>query len=122
MAAGPLAAAAASRPTTAGFDNPGRDGGTPAIRETGLFAAELATAPTAKLVLRVGYMYGRTIGSWTGAFDPRQGAVLYAGSDYDAHVANLLGRLPTDIGHRTYIEARAQRPRRPGEARSRRRG
>jgi hypothetical protein len=91
--------------TTHGFDNPGRHGGTPALRETGIFATELATAPTAKLVLRVGYMYGRSIGSWTGAFDPRQGAVLYAGSDYDATSGNMLGRLPTDIGHRTYIEA-----------------
>ncbi|HEY5946004.1 MAG TPA: TonB-dependent receptor [Kofleriaceae bacterium] len=91
--------------TASGFDNPGRYGGTPALRETGLLAAELATAPTAKLVLRVGYMYGRTIGSWTGAFDPRQGAVLYAGSDYDTRSVNLLGRLPTDLGHRTYIEA-----------------
>jgi hypothetical protein len=91
--------------TTAGFDNPGRHGGTAALRETGLFAAELATAPTAKLVLRVGYMYGRTIGSWTGAFDPRQGAVLYNGTDFDGTSINMLGRLPTDIGHRTYIEA-----------------
>jgi hypothetical protein len=91
--------------TLSGFDNPGRYGGTPAIRETGLFAAELATAVSAKLVLRTGYMYGRTIGSWTGAFDPRQGAALYAGSDFDGTSMNLLGRLPTDMGHRTYIEA-----------------
>jgi hypothetical protein len=91
--------------TENGFSNPGRYGGMPAVRETGLFAAELATAPTAKLVLRTGYMYGRTIGSWTGAFDPRQGAALYAGSDFDTPAVNLLGRLPTDMGHRTYIEA-----------------
>jgi hypothetical protein len=91
--------------TQHGFDNPGRFGGTPATRETGLFAVELATAPTGKLVLRAGYMYGRTIGSWTGAFDPRQGVVLFAGSDYDASSVNMLGPLPTDIGHRTYIEA-----------------
>jgi hypothetical protein len=91
--------------TTTGFDNPGRFGGTPASRETGLLAAELATAPTARLVLRAGYMYGRTIGSWTGSFDPRQGAVLYAGTDYDTTSTNLLGRLPTDLGHRTYVEA-----------------
>lgn len=91
--------------TTLGFDNPGRAGGTQAIRETGLVAAELATAPTARLVLRAGYMYGRTIGSWTGAYDPRQGPVLYSGTDFDSTSANLLGRLPTDLGHRTYIEA-----------------
>ncbi|NVB77027.1 MAG: TonB-dependent receptor [Kofleriaceae bacterium] len=91
--------------TTHGFDNPGRYGGTPALRETGIFATEVATAPTAKTVLRIGYMYGQTIGSWTGAFDPRQGAVLYAGSDYDASSVNQLGILPTDIGHRVYVEA-----------------
>lgn len=91
--------------TVHGFDNPGRYGGTPAIRETLVIGGELATAPTAKLVLRAGYFYGRTIGSWTGAFDPRQGAVLYAGTDYDAPSLNQLGRLPTDMGHRTYIEA-----------------
>lgn len=91
--------------TGSAFDNPGRHGGTPATRDTGLVAAEVATAPTTKLVLRAGYMYGRTIGSWSGAFDPREGAVLYAGSDYDASSVNLLGRLPSDVGHRTYIEA-----------------
>ena len=90
--------------TVTGFDNPGRLGGTPATRDTGLFAIEVATAPTAKTVIRAGYMYARTLGSWNGAFDPRQGAVLYAGSDYDATSVNLLGRLPTDAGHRTYIE------------------
>jgi hypothetical protein len=91
--------------TESGFDNPGRHGDTPAIRDSGLFAAEIATAPTASTVLRVGYMYGRTTGSWTGAFDPRQGAVLYAGSDFNTRAVNLLGYLPTDLGHRTYIEA-----------------
>jgi hypothetical protein len=91
--------------TEAGFDNPGHIAGAPAIRETGIYALEVATAPTAKLVLRAGYMYGRTIGNWTGAYDPRQGAVLYFGDDFDATSTNLLGRLPTDIGHRTYIEA-----------------
>lgn len=91
--------------TPSGFDNPGRVGGTPAIRETTIVAAEVATAPTAKLVLRAGYMYGRSVGTWTGAFDPRQGAVLYAGSDFDTTTVNLLGRLPNDLGHRTYIEA-----------------
>jgi hypothetical protein len=88
-----------------GFDNPGRDGGTPAIRESTIIAAELATAPAAKLVLRAGYLWGRSIGTWTGAYDPRQGAVLYAGSDFDASTVNTLGRLPNDFGHRTYIEA-----------------
>lgn len=86
------------------FDNPGRDGTTPALRETGLVAAEVALAPKKQIIVRVGWMYGRTFGSWTGAFDPREGAILYAGSDYNAGSVNLFGRLPTDSGHRTYIE------------------
>ncbi|MDB4953535.1 MAG: hypothetical protein JWO36_1104 [Myxococcales bacterium] len=91
--------------TVDGFDNPGRNGDIPATRDTGLFAFELATAPTAQLALRMGYLYGQTIGTWTGAFDPRQGAVLYAGSDYDVRPINALGPLPTDIGHRFFLEA-----------------
>jgi hypothetical protein len=90
--------------TPDGLDNPGRDGGMPALRETGILAAELATAPARELVLRIGYMYGWTFGSWLGPFDPREGAVLYAGSDYDTGSVNQFGRLPTDMGHRAYIE------------------
>ena len=89
--------------TTGGqLDNP--QGDALATRETGLVAVELTTAPTARLVLRAGYEYGRTVGSWTGAYDPREGAVLYAGNDFDGSVVNQLGRLPTDMGHRAYIE------------------
>ena len=91
--------------TEDGFDNPGRNGDDPASRDTGLFAIELATSPTSRLSLRTGYVYQQTIGTWTGAFDPRQGAVLYAGSDYDVRPTNLYGRLPTDLGQRFYIEA-----------------
>ncbi len=92
--------------TTDGFDNPGRaDGNTPEERQTELVAAQFESAPTTRLVLRLGYMFGRTIGSSTGAYDPRQGAVLYGGSDYDVTAANQLGFLPTDAGHRVYIEA-----------------
>ena len=86
------------------FDNPGRTGGTPALRETGLVAAEVALAPKKQIIVRAGWMYGHTFGSWAGAFDPREGAILYAGSDYDAGSVNLFGRLPSDAGHRTYIE------------------
>jgi len=31
--------------------------------------------------------------------------VLYAGDDFDFESINQAGRLPTDVGHRTYIEA-----------------
>jgi len=81
--------------TLSGFDNPGRAGGEPGSRQTGLLAAEVATAPTGKTVNRAGYMDGRTFGTWTG---------LFTGPEYDATSVNLTGRLPADIGHRTYIE------------------
>jgi hypothetical protein len=49
-------------------------------------------------------LWGKTIGSWTGPFDPRQGATLYAGTDWDLDATNLYGRLPTDPGHRVAVE------------------
>jgi hypothetical protein len=93
--------------TTDGFDNPGRSGGLPATRETEEIAAEIATAPTGQLTLRVGYIAGRTVGTFAGPFDPRQGAALYNGDAYDAafSTTNESGRLPTDIGHRLFVEA-----------------
>jgi hypothetical protein len=90
--------------TPQGFDNPGHAGGVPASRETTLLALELSTSPTANLVLRTGYMYGRTVGSWTGAFDPRDGAALYNSPDFDVISTNQLGPLPTELGHHVYIE------------------
>lgn len=91
--------------TPAGLDNPGRDDAMPAVREATTFALEVATAPTAKLTLRTGYMYGRAVGSWTGAYDPRTGAALYNSTDFDTRAVNQLGRLPSDAGHRLYVEA-----------------
>ncbi len=89
--------------TPEGFTNP--EDGLPSFRNTAIITAELATEPTGKLVLRAGYTAGMTIGTTTGAFDPRQGAVLYAGDDYDAGTQNLTGPLPTSLGQRVYIEA-----------------
>jgi len=91
--------------TPDGFDNPGRDLGLSATRSTALAGAEVSTSPLARLVLRAGYMYGHTNGTWTGAYNPEEGAVLYAGGDFDIESINQAGRLPTDVGHRTYIEA-----------------
>jgi hypothetical protein len=91
--------------TPDGLDNPGRTGGTQALRATEQVGAEVATSPGGKLVLRIGYMYGRTEGTWTGAYDPTQGAVLYAGDAFDFNDRNLAGPLPTSAGNRTYIEA-----------------
>src|SRR5262249_6136586 len=84
-------------PTPEGFDNPGRDDGLPASRDTIVWAAEIATAPTAQTVLRVGYWYTHAFGSWTGAFNPREGAVLFNGADFDVTSSNQLGGLPGDV-------------------------
>lgn len=88
--------------TPTGFDNPGTNGDLPAQRNSVIFATEVATSgnPT----LRLGYQYGRAWGTWTGAYDPRQGAVLYAGDLYDSGSINLNGRLPSNQGHRVYVE------------------
>ena len=95
--------------TPDGLDNPGRSGNAGATdlasRETQLVGIELATDVVAKLVLRVGYTYGRTVGTWTGAYDPNQGAILYAGNDFDVTSANQLGHLPSELGHHLYVEA-----------------
>jgi hypothetical protein len=86
------------------FDNPGRDGRQPATRETSILAAEVAIAASTRMQLRAGVMIGSATGSWTGPFDPRQGAVLYAGTEYDLDATNLVGPLPTDPGKRAFLE------------------
>jgi hypothetical protein len=92
--------------TPEGFDNPGRTASVdPALRETELLAVELESNLTAKLAIRVGYAWGHTTGSWTGAFDPRSGAALYNTTDFDLLSVNQNGLLPTDLGQRLYFEA-----------------
>ncbi len=87
------------------LDNPGQLGLDPAERESEIFAAEIQTAPTAQLALRVGYLYGRTVGNFAGPFDPREGVTLYNGTDFDAAAINMRGTLPSDPGNRFYLEA-----------------
>jgi hypothetical protein len=87
--------------------NPGDSGpfqGTTALREATVVAFEVLIAPAPKLSFRATYLWGRTVGTWTGPFDPRQGAVLYAGTEWDLDATNLYGRLPTDPGHRVVVE------------------
>jgi hypothetical protein len=89
------------------FDNPGRQGpftGTAALRDSTIVAFDVLIAPAPKLSFRATYLWGRTVGTWTGPFDPRQGTTLYAGTDWDLDATNLYGRLPTDPGHRVAIE------------------
>lgn len=88
-------------------DNPGRGGtftGDAAVRDSTVVAADVLIAPSPKLSFRATYLWGRTVGTWTGAFDPRQGATLYAGTEWDLDATNLNGPLPTDPGHRVAIE------------------
>jgi len=89
---------------TYAFDNPGRIGNEPARRDSRTIAAEVLLAPSPQLTVRASYSHTRTTGSWAGPFDPRQGANLYNGSDWNDGTANMLGRLPTDAGHRTLFE------------------
>ncbi len=97
--------------TPDGFDNPGRHIGLPARRSTELLAAEIATTPTGKLTLRAGYLAGTTVGNFLGAYDPRQGVTLYNGDSFDGSgdaaltSGTQIGRLPTDVGHRVFVEA-----------------
>jgi len=88
------------------FDNPGRTNPTTpqAERETEVAGVEVAFAPVKDIVVRAGWAWGRTLGSWTGVFDPRQGVVLYGGDDYAIDFRNMLGPLPTDLGHDLYFE------------------
>jgi hypothetical protein len=79
-------------------------------RRSTSIAAELATDPTAKLSIRVQYQYARAAGASTGAYDPRDGAVLYTGDAYDdlTDHGNLWGGLPADLRHRAAIEGIAR--------------
>jgi hypothetical protein len=56
------------------------------------------------MTVRATYLFGRTEGSWTGPFDPRQGAQLLDGDDWDDSSGNIYGLLPTDAGHRFAFE------------------
>jgi hypothetical protein len=91
--------------TPDGFDNPGRNGDLPATREAELVAFSLEMVSREKLAIRAGVMWGRTVGTWTGPYDPRQGANLLQGPDWDADASNLHGPLPTDPGSRAFVEA-----------------
>lgn len=92
--------------TVAGvFDNPGRTtDDAAATRETELVAFQLEMRATHTLAIRTGVTWGRTVGTWTGPFDPRQGATFLNGTDWDSGSTNLQGTLPTDIGVRAFME------------------
>ena len=58
-----------------------------------------------KLAIRAGVVWGRTVGTWVGPYDPRLGPTLLQGPDWDAGAANLDGALPTDAGGQAFFEA-----------------
>jgi len=91
--------------TPDGFDNPGRNGDIPATRETEIVACSLEMAQLDKIAIRAGVMWGRTVGTWTGPYDPRLGVNLLQGPDWDFGTSNLYGPLPTDLGGRGFVEA-----------------
>lgn len=93
--------------TNTDFTNPGHVRGIPARRSSGIIGLEVATEPTAKLALRVGYLAGRAIGNYLGPWDPQQGTTLYDGEEFDTQFSTItdVGRLPTEVGHRVYLEA-----------------
>jgi hypothetical protein len=90
--------------TTAGrFDNPGgRDPA--AVRETEIAAASLELVEANRIAIRAGVMWGRTVGTWAGPYDPRQGVNLLQGPDWNFDATNLGGRLPSDPGARAFVE------------------
>lgn len=91
--------------TPAGFGNPGGDGDPAATRETELVAFSLEMRKLETTAIRAGVSWGRTVGTWAGPYDPRQGANQLQGSDWDTGGANLSGPLPTDPGGRAFVEA-----------------
>lgn len=93
--------------TNTDFLNPGHNDGLPARRSSEILGVEVATEPTAQLTVRVGYMTGRAIGNYLGPYDPQQGTTLFDGEEFDTKFSTStdMGHLPTEVGHRMYLEA-----------------
>ena len=89
----------------AGFGNPGGAGEIAATRETELVAAQLEMAQRDRMTIRAGVLWGRTVGTWVGPYDPRLGVTALQGPDWDASASNLDGPLPTDAGAQAFFEA-----------------
>jgi len=94
--------------TPDGFDNPGGNGEIAATRETEVAAFQLELRRPGAAI-RTGVLWGRTVGTWTGPFDPRQGANQLQGVDWNFDSTNLYGPLPTQFGGQFFAEAQAQR-------------
>ena len=91
----------------------------PRIARPGLVALEVATSPTAKLVLRVGYMCrpdGRLVDR---GVRPAPGRRALHGDDFDVHDQPARARCRPTSASALYIEAERSGARRPGDARVR---
>lgn len=82
--------------------------GAVATRQYDEVAAWLDGAPTAKLGVRVGYVWSRLVGNWPGPADPVEGITLGTSRLFDdgkdAAYANATGALPNDQPHRFFAE------------------
>jgi len=85
--------------------NPGAGGVLPATRETEIVALQLELRRLEATAIRAGVTWGRTVGTWAGPFDPRNGVNQLAGPDWDLDPSNLYGPLPTSSGGRVFVEA-----------------
>jgi hypothetical protein len=86
------------------FDNPG--GSDPeATRDAEVIAVSLEMLQAERIAIRGGVMWGRAVGTWTGPYDPRQGANLLQTPAWDFNASNLYGPLPSDPGGRAFVEA-----------------
>ncbi|MCB9574069.1 MAG: TonB-dependent receptor [Kofleriaceae bacterium] len=91
--------------------NPGTGGAAglaPLTRGSHDLIVWLGNAPDARLHLQLGYVYGRELGSWNGAYDPAVGAALVA-SPFDGRTGNAWGPLPDDRPHRFYGDVATRR-------------
>lgn len=83
-----------------GFGNPPG-----AKRQTQVVAGQLEMVQQGKMAIRAGVLWGRTVGTWAGPYDPRLGVNALAGPDFDTTTTNLDGTLPTDAGGQAFFEA-----------------
>jgi TonB dependent receptor len=91
--------------TPDGFTNPGAGGVIAATRETEIVAFQLELRKLETTTMRAGVMWGRTVGTWVGPFDPRLGVTQLDTPDWNVDPRNLDGPLPTSPGTRMFAEA-----------------
>jgi hypothetical protein len=91
--------------TPDGFTNPGAGGVIAATRETEIVAFQLELRKLETTTMRAGVMWGRTVGTWVGPFDPQLGVTQLNTPAWNVDPGNLYGPLPTSPGTRMFAEA-----------------